>query len=324
MLRRNLALIIALIALPLSVHAADLDHTVSGDSEIENELENATTPGNSPYIVDGEPSENVDNSKPKGDDVIFNHGVKEVSAEKITAKKKYEDFGYTAPGTFDGQENYIDIDKEKMAKDFRKNSTGGINLSFVKNNYKYTSTNDIINRTIGEGYKSIKGGALYVRNDSFFLRTDYLHLHWSVGSGLSYSSGKGIFVDGTRSDATFNLWEVPLDAGLGAEIPLSSWFVIAGTAGPSAMVMMQNRSDFERGEDGKRKFQFSPGYFASAQFKVNLSGFNNEQAYELFTSSEITNLFMNLEIRHHNYANFKDEIKVSGTSFGIGFTFEYL
>lgn len=324
MLRRNLALFFALIAMPLSIHATDLDHPVSGDTDVENELENIKTPGNSPFIVDGEPTENVDNSKPRGEDVIFNHGVKEVTADKVTAKKKYEDFGYTAPGTFDGQENYIDLDKAKIAKDFRKASTGGINLSFVKNGYDYQSTNDIIQRTIGGGYKSIKGGALYVRNDAFFLKTEFLNLHWSVGSGVSYSSGKGIFVDGSRSDATFNLWEVPVDLGLGAEIPISSWFKASGTAGPSVLTMLQNRSDFERGEDGKRKFQFSPGYFASAQFKINLSGFNDEQAYELFTSSEITNLFMNIEIRHQNYENFKNEIKVSGTSFGIGFTFEYL
>ncbi len=53
-------------------------------------------------------------------------------------------------------------------------------------------------------------------------------------------------------------------------------------------------------------------------------GFNDEAAYELFTSSEITNLYMNLEIRHESYKNFQDPIEVSGTSFGAGFTFEYL
>lgn len=321
---RNLAFIIALISLPLAIHATDLDHPVSGDSEVENELESSKSLGNSPFLVEGEPSENVDNSKPKGEDVIFNHGVKEVSEGKITAKKKYEDFGYTSPGTFEGQENYIDLDKAKIAKDLRKGSTGGINLSFIKNDFSYESTNDVINRTIGSGYKSVKGGALYVRNDAFFMKTDYLNFHWSVGSGVSYSSGKGIFIDGTRSDATFNLWEVPLDLGLGLEIPVSSWFKMSGTAGASALAIMQNRSDFGRGEDGKRKYQFSPGYFAVAQFKVNLSGFNDDAAYELFTSSEITNVFMNVEVRHENYEKFQDEIKISGTSFGVGFTFEYL
>lgn len=323
MFRRNLALIITL-SLPLSILAADLSHSVSGDDEIESTLESATTPSNSPFIVEGEPSEDVASSKIKDEDPVFNHGVKEVSVEKLTAKRKYEDFGYTTPGSFDGQENYIDLDKNIMVKDLRKNSTGGINLSFIKNDFSYGSTNDIINRTISTGSKSLKGGALFVRNDSYLLRTDFLNLHWSIGSGVSFSRGRGIFVDGNRSDAVFSFWEVPVDAGLGAEIPISSWFIAAGTAGPSVLGLMQNRSDFERGEKGKRKFQYSPGYFASAQFKVNLSGFNADQAYNIFTTSDVTNLFMNVEIRHHNYSSFKDEIQVSGTSFGLGFTFEYL
>jgi hypothetical protein len=33
---------------------------------------------------------------------------------------------------------------------------------------------------------------------------------------------------------------------------------------------------------------------------------------------------MNLEARYQSYQNFQDEIKISGTSLGIGFTFEYL
>ena len=324
MFRKNLALIVFLILIPAVVHATDLEHSVSGDSEIESDLENSKVPNNSPYIVNGEPSENVDNNKIEGVDVIFNHGVKEVTNEKVTAKKKYEDFGYTTPGTFSGQENYIDLDKSKIAKDFRRSSTGGVNLSFVKNNYDYQSTDDIIQRTLGEGPKSMKGGALYFRNDSFFLKTDFLNLHWSIGTGVSYSTGKGIFIDGTRSDATFSFWEVPVDLGIGLELQIANWIKAAGTAGPSLQMILQNRSDFERGEKGKRVYQYSPGYFASAQFKINLTNFNDEQAYELFTSSEITNLFLNLEIRHQNFEKFKDDIKISGTSFGLGFTFEYL
>jgi len=70
--------------------------------------------------------------------------------------------------------------------------------------------------------------------------------------------------------------------------------------------------------------QVSYGQFASAQFKLNFTGMSNNLAYDLFSESKITNLLMNLEVRYHNYQNFQDEIKVSGTSVGIGFTFEYL
>ena len=320
---RNLAFFISLIILSFSVSATDLDHPVSGDTEIDNSLENSDIKGESPYVVGGESGESVETSKAKGVDYIFNHGVKEVS-DKITPKKKYEDFGYTVPGSFEKQESYIDLDKKAMAKDFRKVSSGAMNITFIKNDYEYQSSNDVINQTISSGYKSIKGGALYFRHDNYLVRTDFINGYWSLGAGVGYNSGKGIFISGERSDATFNLWEIPIDLGLGMEVPLYSWFKIAGTGGASALGLMQNRSDFQRGETGKRKYQVSPGYFVNGQMKINLSGFSEETAYDLFTSSQITNLYLNLEARHQSYTRFQDEIQISGTSFGVGFTFEYL
>ncbi|MBY0414947.1 MAG: hypothetical protein K2Q18_12325, partial [Bdellovibrionales bacterium] len=233
------------------------------------------------------------------------------------------------PGTFENVDNYMEIDKPKMAKDFRKASSGSMNITYIKNDYDYQSNNDVINRTVGSPYtastKSIKGGTLYFRNDNYFSKSTVLNTHWSLGGGVGYSSGKGIFAKtGQRSDATFSLWEVPFDGGVGIEVPIYHWFKFAGTGGGSILALLQNRSDYQRGEDGKRKFQFSPGYFANAQFKINLSGFSDSMAYDLFTSSEITNLYMNLEIRHQSYSNFQDSITISGTSFGLGFTFEYL
>ena len=321
MFGRNLVLFTAVLFASLSINAADLDHAISGDNEVEDTLSNSDVSGNSPYLVEGEKIESVENSRPKGEDAIFNPSTKEVSGK---SDKKYQDFGYTMPGTFEKQENYIDVDKLKMAKDFRKASTGGINISFIKNDFDYNSKGDIINRTVSSGAKSVKGGALYIRNDSYLFKTDFISAHWSGGAGVGFNSGRGFFIDGTRSDTVFKLWEFPVDLGVGLEIPVYSWFKISGTGGASALVLLQNRSDLQRGENGKRKFQYSPGYFANAQFKINLSGFSEEAAYDLFTSSEITNLFLNLEIRHQNYEGFKDDIQISGTSFGVGFTFEYL
>lgn len=322
MLGRNLAFFMSLTILSFNAFA-DLGHSVSGDDEVENSLEKTDIKGDSPYVLGGDSGGNVETAKGGGTDYMFNHGVKEVSDMK-TSKSQYEDIGYTAPGTFDKQENYIDIDKKHLAKDFRKLSAGAMNITFIKNDFDYQSKNDIINRTVGMGYKHIKGGALYFRHDDYIVRRDLINAYWSLGAGVGYNSGKGIFVDGTRSDATFNLWEVPVDLGVGMEVPLYSWFKIAGTGGPSVLGLMQNRSDFQRGEDGKRKFQVSPGYFMNGQMKINLSGFSENMAYDLFTSSEITNLFLNLEVRHQSYSNFQDDIKISGTSFGVGFTFEYL
>lgn len=321
---------ILLLLLPLltnrEVHATDLEQIVSG-AEVEDALGAMKNPGNSPFIVQEVGTSEVENYKVKDGhraDFNFDKNYKEVSV-KDDPRKKFEDVGYTPPGTFEKSENYLEHDKEAMARDFRKQSSGGINITFIKDNFSYQSNNDIINRTISEGYKHVKGGTLHLRSDQYFYRTDFLNSFWSVGAGLGYNSGRGIFVKtATRSDTTFKLWEVPVDLSAGLEIPIYHWFKISGSAGPSVMGLFQNRNDFERGEKGKNKTQVSYGQFANAQLKVNLSGFNSDMAYDLFTSSKITNLFLNLEARYQNYQNFQDEIKISGTSFGIGFTFEYL
>ena len=323
MLGRNLACFISLSILSCSAMAVDLEHSVSGDSNIKNLLDSDDSPGDSPYIINGSAPDTVENSKSKGKDYIFNPGENNIT-EKISPKKQFQDVGYTAPGTFENQENYIEIDKVKMAKDFRKYSTGAMNITFIKNDFDYQSNNDIIDRTISTGAGSVKGGTLFIRHDAYLSRSSFLNTHWSVGGAVGFNSGKGFFVNNQRSDTTFNLWEAPIDVGAGLELPLGGLFKISGTAGPSLMGLLQNRSDYGRGEKGKRKFQYSPGYFANAQVKINLSTFSDETAYTLFTTSDITNLYMNLEMRYQNYANFQDNITISGASFGIGFTFEYL
>lgn len=319
----NLAILTIIFTLSFSVKADDLNQIILG-SEVDDILGSSKESSNSPFIVDGEPTDSVEKAKSTGEDFIFNHNVKEVS-DKIDPKKQYKDVGYVSPGTFENQENYLELDKNAMARGFRKVSEGALNLTFIKNDFSYTSTNDVINRTISEGYKSVKGGALFVRHDSYLVKSLLINAYWSLGAGLGYNSGRGIFsLTGERSDTTFNLWEAPIDLGVGLEIPVYSWFKIAGTGGASGMFIMQNRSDYESSEKGKRKYQFGPGYFANAQFKINLTGFSGESAYDAFSTSEITNISMNLEARHHSYSNFNDAIEISGTSFGLGFTFEYL
>ena len=305
-------------------YALDLEQVVSG-SEVEDSLGTSKVEGSSPFVIQNAES-NVDNQKIKPDaqpDFIFNENGQAVPL-KENPKNKFQDLSYTTPGTFESRENYIETDKKAMAEEFRKNSSGGLNISFIKDDYTYTSTNDIINQTISTGSKSVKGGAIYIRSDQYFRRTDSLNPFWSLGGALGFNSGKGFFVTGDRSDTTFRLWEVPIDLGIGLEVPVYHWFKIAGCLGPSAMFLYQNRSDFQAGERGRNKGQYSYGQFANTQFKINLAGFSDDAAYDLFTESKITNLFMNLEVRYQSYRNFQDPIQISGTSFGIGFTFEYL
>ncbi len=320
-----LALVLTLVSLNFA-HATDLGQIPSG-ADVEDSLEKVKpVKETDPYIVESAKGDEVDNkpiSKSSGPDYLFQTQQGEMQINH-DAKKSLEDIGYTTPGTYENSDNFLTFDKKDMAKNFRKHSSGALNITYIKNDYSYESQNDIINRTIGEGYKHVKGGALYVRSDQYFFRRDYVNTYWSLGGGIGYNSGRGIFITGERSDTTFRLWEIPIDLGLGIEIPIYHWFKISGTAGPSATVLYQSRDDISAGEKGKNKMQWSYGQFANAQFKFNLTGMSDRLANQLFNESKLTNLCMNLEVRYENYSHFQDPIKVSGTSFGIGFTFEYL
>lgn len=323
--KATMALLVMTSALAFAA-SEDVDQIVSG-ATVPDLLGEAPAPGeesasaSSPYIINGDDPYAVEKSTPKGVDHIFTP-PQELDLKR-DPRTEYSETGFTLPGTFEGQKNYIDLDKTKMAKNFRKYSNGSLNIAVIKNDYIYDSTADVINRTTTTGYHSGKGGTLLIRHDDYVAKSDWANLYWSAGGGVGFGTGKGFFADGTRSDTTFNLWELPLEAGIGLEVPFTPWFKISGTGGPSLIGLVQDRSDFERGDKGKRKFQYSFGYFAQAQFKVNLS-LTEQTAYELFTESQLTNLYMNLEVRHVNYEDFQDPVKISGTSFGIGFTFEYL
>lgn len=324
--RKLLCLLFALVSISVSIgKAADLDQVVSG-GEVEDSLGKAKIDGTaSPYLIQNSESEieKVKPNKKAAVDFVFTKEDQDLSI-KNPEKTQLEDFGYTTPGSFDKNDSYIELDKKKMAASFTKQTTAAFNISFIKNDFSYQSQDDVINRTISQGYKHLKSGDLCIRSDQYFLRRDYLSSFWSLGAGIGYNSGRALFVTGERSDTTFRLWEIPVDAGVGVEIPIYRWFKISGTAGPSVMALYQNRSDFQSGEKGKNKIQLGYGPFANAQFRVNLSSFSSETAYKLFSESKITNLSMNLEVRYHSYSHFQDDIKISGTSLGLGFTFEYL
>jgi hypothetical protein len=325
MMKMNIIKIVFLI-FAWNACAEDLGHSVSGEA-VEDVLvvktkEERTGPFVDTKNVSDDYAGKVGNSSQE--DFIVGASNKDLVV-KDPEVKKLKSSGYVLPGTFDKEKNYLVLDKKQFAKDFGNQSTSALNLAFISDSFKYQSENDIINRTIGEGDQHVKSGMLQVRLDQYLFKTFALNSFWAVGTGVSYNSGKGTFVTGSKSDAKFALWEVPLDLGIGFEVPLYTWVKCAGVIGPSGMVLIQNRNDFQNGEKGKNKYQFGYGPFLSAQFKMNLSAFNENLAYDLFSSSQITRLSLNLEARYENYSHFQDSaIAISGTSFGVGFTFEFL
>lgn len=320
---KYLYLIIFCILISKSIHAEDLGITILG-SEVEDTLSTldeqldpspavGSTGDEIGKIKVGEKSANIPGYN---DDSISNVKINKIDELKAA--------GYSLPGSFANKENYTETDPGELVDQYRRDGTSAFNLTYIQDKYKYESPNNIIERTISKGFRHVQTGFLLVRSDNYFHKNAVFNLHWSLGGGLGLGYGKGIFINGDQSYAQFRLWEIPLDVGIGIEIPMTNWLKISGTVGPSGMVLIQNRGDLTEHETGKNKAQFGHGQFASAQFKFNLSKLTSLGSYELFTMSGITNLYLTLDARYHNYSHYLDAITISGTSIGAGFTFELL
>lgn len=307
------------------LHAEDIGQTVQGASLPKSELDSLSIE-DSPYINSN--TESIITTT-ESEDAPFLTGSSNTKnsnqVEKLNVNSAYKDIGYTVPGTFEKENNYLEIDKANYTKEMRLHSKSSLGLSYIRDGYTYTSPNDVIERTIARGYKHVQSGFLLFRYENYINKNEFLDFHWSLGSGLSYNYGRGIFAsDGERSETGFQFWEVPMDFGLGANLSFGRFLKISATAGPSVIGLVQNRSDFAKNEKGKNKVQFGFGQFASLQFKMNLHSFSPESSYERFVTDEITASYFYLEGRYHNYSKFLDSIEISGASVGAGFSFEFL
>jgi hypothetical protein len=319
------SLFFILVLLQLSfAKADDLQVTVSGATiEDDNLVDKIETKEASAHVKDSENNLSIENLKVHSQSAaIPDQNTDAVDKSKNT--NVFNSVGYSAPGSFEKEENYLETDKKDFANRLRKASTSNWNFTYFKDSFTYTSPNDIIARTISTGYKHVQAGYLLVRSDRYLFTSMLLNFHWSLGSGLSYNAGRGIFVDGVQSVSQFRLYEIPLDLGFGFEVPLYHWFKISATAGASTLGLIQNRSDLLSTEPNKNKMQIGYGPFGVAQFKISLTGFSNSWAHDIFINSQISNLLLTLDMRYQNYSHFKDAITISGTSVGAGVSFEFL
>ncbi len=325
MLRRNLALTLTALILSSNGWSSDFGIYLPDDPNtpsIQDDLEKKGSDGQHEGHLSGTAVEDVlGNEAPIVEEAI---PEKKLSEKE---KKRHEllDVGQTLGDTGSLNTTYQKIDKIEFTRKMRSVSRGAFNLSYQPNDYDYLSNNNIINETVENGFHSGKGGTVHLRHDSYISNQRFLNTFWSGGIGIGLSTGKGVFINGDRSSATFNLWQIPAEVGLGFEIPVFSLIKLNLSGGGGAMALMQNRNDYQRGEKHKRRIQVSPGYYALGEFKISLTSFSNNVAYNVFTASNITNILLNIEYRYQSYESFKEEsLAISGSSIGVGLTFEYL
>tara|TARA_R110002072_G_scaffold1989_5_gene16729 strand:- start:206532 stop:207533 length:1002 start_codon:yes stop_codon:yes gene_type:complete len=242
----------------------------------------------------------------------------------LSDKEKILDKGVTVPFSFDKSQNYLSISHTDSFKNLYDKGDAVISFSYLKDDFTVADPDGIYNKTFETGSQSLRAGYLLFASDNYFYK-DWVNLYWSAGVGLSYSKGKGVFLSSQQSsNATFSLYTAPLDLGLGLELPLGKVLNLSVVGGPSAMLLYQNRSDMDQGDALKRKRQFSPGYYVTGKMRVSLGNLFRKSAFGYFSKDKITNYYLNLEMRQHSYGSFQDPLEISGSSYGIGFSFDYL
>lgn len=322
---KNLFLLVTLIGLVACSSTKDLGHSVQGDY-VNRDVETLSTDEIDPFIASPAIAR-IDTSEEylerKSESPYLHASIPDQNIEKLKTSE-FKDIPFQMPGALNTSE-YKELDVKAHAREFYNLGDQTVNLAYYKNGFDYTSPNDVINRTISNGFQHGRFGPLLIRNDQYVFKTLVLNGFYAIGAGVTFSRGKGVFSDdNSESSTTFKLWEIPADLGLGIEIPLGPWAKIQGVGGMSGVALYQSRDDYAEGENGKRRLQVGYGPFAEGSLRFNLSRIFPETAYDYFTSSELTNLTINASMRYQNYSNFKEDITISGTSVGLGFGFEFL
>ena len=253
---------------------------------------------------------------------------KELDDKIITDKEMATSPGSGAP--FD-LENKVQILKYKNSEIFQKVYSKGessFSFTYIQDSFDVKDAANVFERSFNAETGTTRGGTLHLFFDNYLTR-GLISPFWGGGFGVGYSQGKGIFQQSQNqeSNVKFQLFTVPLDLRLGMDIGRGQYFKLSVAGGPSVVGLLQSRSDKERderGEDGKYRRQVGYGFFGHAKAQFSLSSIATDMAFNTYSQYDMTNMYINLEARFQNYENFQDDISISGLSFGVGFSFEYL
>ncbi len=217
------------------------------------------------------------------------------------------------------------IDNMSRLNKLRDQAKNGLSFSILYDNFNYGGQPGIYDQLFEGSNKKASNNLFFQGSYGLTFLRKFILLSAGLNLGASYKYGKGDFLDGQTSETTIALWAIPVDLAVFLQIPLGSMFRIEASAGPSLMTLLQNRNDRDQGESGKDLYQISPGYFAGGKFKINWGNIFKSSALALFNTSDVTNLFLNFDVRYETYNKFSDEyVKVDGISYGLGLSFEFL
>ncbi len=248
--------------------------------------------------------------------------------KKISDKEEIKSFGSGAPFEMDNREHILESKNSEIFKSVYSKGASSFSFTYIQDKFDVDDSANVFERSYNAEQGTRRGGSLHLFFDNYFSKS-FISPFWGGGFGVGYSQGKGIFSNSAEqeSNVKFQLFTVPLDFRVGLDIGRGEFFKLSVAVGPSVVGLHQSRSDKERdekGEDGKYRRQIGYGYFGHAKAQISLSKFATKMAFDTYSQYDISNIFINLEGRYQKYENFQDDISISGVSFGVGLSFEYL
>ncbi|MCB9060265.1 MAG: hypothetical protein H6622_01930 [Halobacteriovoraceae bacterium] len=259
---------------------------------------------------------------------VTNQLGKEESEKIIKNPKSKKQIGVLPPGVINTNSNYPTINNRKLYAEYEYSGSKIFSFSLFKDTFDYTSTNDLFNKVFREDASDPEFPAMLKFGFDYFLFRSYIEMTLNVQMGLGYNKGHARFADSAStvsSRTSLFLWTLPLDIGLGVELPLYNWLKLSFVGGASALGVWQNRTDLDDEDSDKTYKQIGTGYYAEGRFKINLNKIWVNDGQKMYDQFDITGMFLNLIARMNVYNGFKNEnLSVKGMSYGIGFSFEYL
>lgn len=252
-------------------------------------------------------------------------GSAERTDGELTEKEKILSTGNDVPFKFENNENLIEFKNREIFNKIHNKGESAFTFGYIKDEYEVKDSRNVFQNSFEDATGSKRGGAVHLSFDNYLTR-GLFNVSYGLGMGVGFWEGKGRFANSTtqESNVVLKLYYAPIDFRLGLELNPSKYFKIGLSGGPSVMGLFQSRSDKNQNESDKYRRQVSYGYFGSAKLQLSMSGMSKSLAFKTFSQSDLTNMFLNFEARMQSYENFQDDISITGASFGIGVTFEYL
>ncbi len=244
---------------------------------------------------------------------------------KLTWKEKIMGSGVSVPFKYENRENELVVKNNDIYNKIYDKGARAFGFAYVQDGYSVKDQEGIFQRTYERSTGSVRGGTLHFEFDESLYK-GVIDFNYGLGFGVGFSQGRGSFKNnqGQESDTTFSLYTIPLDLRLSIDILENKYFEVSLAGGPSVMGLYQSRNDLDGGEEGKRVRQYSFGYFGQAKLKISMASFNKSIITSNFLIRNVTNMYLNLQARIQNYEKFQDNLSITGSSFGIGFSFDYL